>query len=69
MYISSFVSCISCAVADKLDLTGTTYALVLNNDWSIIEDDDVLEAIIAEGHIIMALTEGQTWHSHANGRR
>ena len=48
---------------EKFGLLQPDFHLVLDSDGSSIDDSDVLEAIIAEGHALVLLREGQLWQS------
>jgi hypothetical protein len=48
------------AVGQKFEF-GTNFTLVLESDGSQIDDDDVLTAVIMEGHILTILTGSQMW--------
>jgi hypothetical protein len=56
------------AVVEKFGLLGHNMTFVLDSDGSVI-DDDVLEAVVQEGSVLMVLSDAEIWHSQTATNR
>lgn len=61
MYTGNYYS-LSCSGASKLNIDGTELSVVLEEDGTVIDDDEVLQEL--GDKVFLLLETGQAWTSH-----
>lgn len=61
MYTGNYYS-LSCSGASKLNIDGTELSVVLEEDGTVIDDDEVLQEL--RDKVFLLLETGQAWASH-----